>query len=64
MPVRMSGGLRRPAGADHGLRLGQVSAGAAQRRVIGRHASSARFEDEQRRKPAGRIAERLKPAAH
>ena len=64
MAVWMSGWRRRPAGADHRLRLGQVAAGAAKRRVVTRHARSAGLEDEQRRKAAGHVAERLKPAAH
>jgi len=63
MSVWMSGRRRRPAGADHSLRLGEVAAGSAKRRVVARYASSAGFDDEQRLKAAGRVAERLKPAA-
>jgi hypothetical protein len=37
--------------------------GLAKRRVVARYASSAAFHDEQRFKAAGRVGERLKPAA-
>jgi hypothetical protein len=58
MSVWMSGRRRRPAGAHHSLRLGEVAAGSAKRRVVARYASSAGFDDEQ---AVGRVAERLKP---